>query len=228
VSSLPIVETVVGLIKFVMEVGGLPALVALMTVESFGISPLPSEIILPFAGLLVWEGHYPFAAAVAAALLGGVLGAYASYAVGRWGRGWLTRAGSGVLRLNPKHLAAMDEWFARKGESTVLVSRLLPIVRSYISYPAGTARMNPTRFGVYTAVGALPFTAALIYAGVLLGPGWEVIVPYFEYADYAGAAVIAGLLVYILLRWRGVITRGFPPQLTRSSARPRPEGDAPP
>lgn len=200
-SSIPIVETVVNLIITIMQAGGLPALIALMAVESFGIPPLPSEVILPFAGFLVAEGTYPFAGAVGAALLGGVVGAYASYAVGRWGRHLLVQ-GPRFLRLDPKHLDAMDRWFARRGEGTVLVARLLPVVRSYISYPAGAARMQPTRFGIYTAVGATPFTAAFIYAGYLLGNDWSRIVPYLQDADYAAVALIILGVLYLALRWR--------------------------
>ncbi len=206
-SAIPIVETVVNLIIEIMKVGGLPALLALMAVESFGIPPLPSEVILPFAGFLVADGAYPFVGAVGAALLGGVLGAFASYAVGRWGRHLLT-SGPRFLRLDPKHLQSMDDWFARRGEGTVLLGRLLPVVRSYISYPAGTSRMEPTRFGVYTAIGATPFTAAFIYAGFLLGNDWSLILPYLQIADYAAVALIVIGLVYLVLRWRNVIGPG--------------------
>src|SRR5690348_7793739 len=101
--SLPIVETVVSLIIQVLLVGGLPALFVLMVVESFGIPPLPSEVILPFAGFLVWQGAYSYGAAVAVAVAGGVVGAYLAYAVGRWGRHLLS-AGPKVFRLDPKHL----------------------------------------------------------------------------------------------------------------------------
>lgn len=206
-SSLPIVETVVNLIISVMQAGGLPALIGLMAVESFGIPPLPSEIILPFAGFLVAEGDYPFGGAVGAALVGGVLGAYAAYTVGRWGRHLLV-GGPRFLRLEPKHLDSMDRWFARRGEGTVLVGRLLPVVRSYISYPAGTSRMEPTRFGLYTAIGATPFTAAFIYAGFLLGKDWSQIVPYLQLADYAAVGLIVIALVYVFLRWRNLIGPG--------------------
>jgi membrane protein DedA with SNARE-associated domain len=218
--SLPIIETVVNLITTVMMTVGLPALVLLMIIESFGIPPLPSEIILPFAGFLVATGNYSFAAAVLAAVAGGVIGSYFAYGVGRYGRPLVE--GEGRLKLNPKHLASMDRWFARRGESTVMIARLLPIVRSYISYPAGTARMEPVRFGVYTAIGATPFTIALIYAGVVLGKNWGEIVPYFHVLDYGAAVVIVGGLLYVTLRWHGKISGGFPPKLIRSSAPPPP------
>lgn len=223
--SIPIIETVVSLITTVMTTVGLPALLLLMVVESFGIPPLPSEIILPFAGFLVWSGDYSFGAAVGVAVLGGVLGSYLAYGVGRYGRHLVE--GEGWFKLDPKHLASMDRWFTRRGEATVLVARLLPVVRSYISYPAGTSRMEPVRFGAYTAIGATPFTIALIYAGVVLGKNWSSIVPLFHVLDYAAAAGIAVLLVYVALRWRGVISPGFPPRLTPRGAPSPPAADPP-
>lgn len=224
--SIPIIETVANVIEMVMTYAGLPGLIALMAVESFGIPPLPSEIILPFAGFLVAAGTFTFAGAFAAALIGGVVGSYAAYAVGRWGRHLVV--GEGRLKLDPKHLDSMDRWFAKRGEPTVLISRLLPVIRSYISYPAGTARMKPIRFGVYTAVGATPFTAVLIYAGYTLGKNWQAILPIFRLLDYGVAVVLVLLVGYILLRWRGVLQSGWPPRLTRSSAPPPPAGDVPP
>ncbi len=201
-SSLPIIETVISIITTVLSHGGYAAIVALMLVESFGIPPLPSEIILPFTGFLVALGTFSFWAALAAALVGSVLGSYAGYAVGRWGRGWITGRGPKWLQLKPEHLERMDRWFVRWGQSIVFTARLLPVVRSYISYPAGTARMDPLRFGVYTAVGATPFTAALIYAGVVLGSNWNALVPYFQYADYGAVAALVLTVGWVVLRWR--------------------------
>jgi len=225
--NLPIIETVFDLITSFMGSGGLLALFALMAVESFGIPPLPSEIILPFAGVLVFMGTYSWTEAIVAALAGGLAGAFAAYAVGRWGRGTLERP-TGFLRLDPKHLATMDRWFARHGEGTVFVARLLPIVRSYISYPAGSAKMEPVRFGAYSLAGATPFTIALIYAGYVLGQNYTEILPYFRIADLVAAAGLVVLLVYIALRWRRVIGPGFPPRFTPRGGSPRPEEGATP
>src|SRR5215472_6556705 len=113
--SLPIIETVVSVITAVMTATGLLGLLFLMVVESFGIPPLPSEIILPFAGFLIAEGTFSWPGAFAAALIGGVLGSYLGYAGGRWGRRYLERP-TGRIRLDPKHLALMDDWFRRHGE----------------------------------------------------------------------------------------------------------------
>lgn len=211
-SSIPIIETVVSVITRILQEAGYPGVVALMTVESFGIPPIPSEVILPFTGFLVAMGVLSFGGALAAAMAGSLIGSFMAYAVGRWGREWLTKRAPTRLRLDPRHLALMDQWFARRGEAIVLIARLLPIVRSYVSYPAGTARMDPTKFGIYTFLGALPFVAVLIYAGVLLGNNWNALVPYFNYADYAAVVAIVVFLVWLLLRWRrDSLARAPPP-----------------
>jgi membrane protein DedA with SNARE-associated domain len=225
--SLPLIETVVSVITTVLTVGGLAGLFGLMVVESFGIPPIPSEIILPFAGFLIYDGTFSWPGALAAAWGGGLVGAFAAYAVGRYGRQYLL-TGPRWLRLDPRHLDAMDRWFARHGEGTVVLARLLPIIRGYISYPAGTARMPPVRFGVYSFVGSLPFTTGLLYAGFLLRDHWTVIESYFRVADYFAIAGIALALLYIALVWRGVLTTGFPPRLTRSSGSPPPVEAGPP
>lgn len=206
---LPIVELVVGLVVAVLAAGGLLALAALMTVESFGFPPLPSEVILLFAGVLVADGAYSGEAAFAAALLGGVAGSFLAFYLGERVRAWLFPAGRPPrLPVREEHLAAMDRWFARHGEGTVAVARLLPVVRAYISYPAGAAGMRPVRFGLFTAVGAAPFTAAFLYAGYVLGSDWSSIVPYFTLLDDAALAIVALLLLYLLLRWFDVIGPG--------------------
>jgi membrane protein DedA with SNARE-associated domain len=225
--SLPIIETVVAVVTAVLTAGGLAALFGLMVVESLGLPPLPSEVILPFAGFLVFSGVYPFWAAFVVALAGSLVGSFAAYAIGRYGRHWLVRSGTGGLRLDPRHLESMDAWFARHGEPTVGLARLLPIVRAYISFPAGTARMDPKRFGAYTALGGAPFIAALLYLGVVLGRNWSVIEGTFRVLDVVALVVIVVGVGYVALRWGGLLSGGFPPRLTRSSGSPRPAEDGP-
>ncbi|MGI0131701.1 MAG: DedA family protein [Thermoplasmata archaeon] len=226
--AIPIIETVTNLLTTALKDGGLPMLFLLMTVESFGIPPLPSEIIIPFAGFLVATGDLSFTGALLAILLGGLAGAYIAYAIGRWGRHWIVRGGTGWFRLDPRHLAAMDRWFEKHGEGTVLVARLVPIIRAYISYPAGTARMEPVRFGVFTLVGATPFALVLLYAGIRLEADWSAILPYFHLLDYAAAAFLVATVAYVTLRWRGWISGGFPPRYLRRSAPSQPQNGAPP
>ena len=218
--SIPIIETVASLIQTGLTDGGLPALVLLMTIESFGLPPLPSEIILPFAGFLVATGNFSFAGAMIAAMIGGLIGSYIAYAIGRWGRHLISGPERRWYHLDPRHLEQMDGWFLRRGEITVLLARLMPVIRSYISYPAGTAKMEPVRFGVFTAIGAFPFTLALIYAGFVLKAEWTNILPIFHLLDYAAAALVVLGAIYLLLRWRNVIPPGLPPWRSRPDATP--------
>jgi membrane protein DedA with SNARE-associated domain len=210
--AFSLVGSIVGLVVFVLGTIGLPGLFALMVVESFGVPPLPSEVILPFAGYLVAEGTFSFYGAFAVAVLGGLVGAFAAYAIGRWWRHHIERIGVGALRLEPRHLEAMDRFFARHGEATVGLARLVPVVRSYISYPAGTSQMNPVRFGAYTAAGLAPFAAAFLYAGIVLRSHWGVLESLFRWFDYAALAVVAlaGVYLYLVLTER--VVPGWPPR----------------
>jgi membrane protein DedA with SNARE-associated domain len=212
--TFSVLGEVAALVVYVLGTVGLPGLFALMVVESFGVPPLPSEVILPFAGYLVAEGAFSYTSALLVAVLGGVLGAFAAYAVGRWWRHRLERIGIGALRLHPRHLAMMDRFFARRGELTVGVARLIPVVRSYISYPAGTAQMSPFRFGLYTAVGLVPFAAGFLYAGVVLRSHWSVVETVFVGFNYVllAAVVVGGVYLYLLLTDR--VTPGWPPRRT--------------
>jgi membrane protein DedA with SNARE-associated domain len=104
------------------------------------------------------------------------------------------------FHLEEKHLARMDRWFAVHGEATVALARCVPVVRAYISYPAGTARMDARWFGLYTFLGSLPFTLALVYAGILLGKHWRVVEYDFHFLDYAVYALLIALAVYVVVR----------------------------
>jgi membrane protein DedA with SNARE-associated domain len=218
-SSLPIIETLVWFITTAMGRLGYPGLVLLMAIESFGIPPLPSEVILPFAGFLVATGVFSWTGAILAAMVGGVAGSFVGYAVGRWGRHLVS--GGGRFSLSEQHLASMDLWFRKWGQITVLLGRLVPLIRSYISYPAGTAKMDPAKFGVYTAIGALPFTVALLYAGFVLRSNWNAIVPTFGYLDDVAVAALVIVGIYLAWRWR---TSSAPPAPVPATAVDPPEG----
>lgn len=200
-TSIPIIETVVAVVTRVLRWAGYPGLFGLMAVDSFGIPPLPGEIILVFAGFLVAMGALAFSGAVVVALLGGLFGAFCGYAVGRWGRDWLVDRAPTVLRVDPRQLARLDAWFARWGDEVVAVARVIPLARAYISYPAGTAEMPPLKFGFYTIVGALPLTLGLVYLGEVLGSRWSVIVPYFAYLDDAILVLLVVVAAWWFLRW---------------------------
>jgi membrane protein DedA with SNARE-associated domain len=217
--TFSLIGSLVDVLTGILRTVGLPGLFALMIVESFGIPPLPSEVILPFAGFLVAEGVYGFVPAVVVAVAGGLVGAFIAYAVGRWWRHRIEGMGFGYLRLSPRRLARMDAYFARRGEITVAVARLLPILRSYISYPAGTARMSPTRFGIFTAVGATPFAVGLIYAGVVLRSNWGLVEQEFGLLDDVLIALVVLIVVFLGLVALGWIRPKF-------LAEPETEGEA--
>jgi len=184
-----------------------------MVVESFGIPPIPSEVILPFAGFLVAGGTFPLVPTAVVAVTGELVGTFAAYAAGRWGRERITGVGLGALRLQPKHLARMDEFFARRGPSTVALARLVPVLRSYISYPAGAAGMRPVRFGLYTLIGTTPFDLGLLYAGFVLRDHWSLISSYFQLLDDVCIAILAVGVAYLVLLVVGLLAPGWPPRL---------------
>jgi len=210
--SFSVVGSLVDLVTWVLTTVGVPGLLALMVASSFGFPPVPSEAILPFTGFLIAEGTFPLGWSLAAAFTGILIGSFAAYAVGRWWRDRITRIGVGRLRLEARHLDRVDRFFTDHGEIAVAIFRNVPVLLSYISYPAGTARMSPVRFGVYTLIGSLPYTLAFVYAGFLLRSNWVTISSYFSYLDIPLFAVIAFAVVYIALQVAGVLAPGWPPR----------------
>jgi membrane protein DedA with SNARE-associated domain len=220
--TFSLVEALVNIITTVLQTIGLPGLFALMVVESFGLPPIPSEVILPFTGFLVAEGVYGFAPAVATAVAGGLVGAFLAYAVGRWGRERITGLGIGHLRIAPNHLERMDRFFARRGEITVAIARMIPFARAYVSYPAGTARMNPVRFGVFTAVGSVPFAVLLIYAGIVLRSHWDLIEQQFAVLDDVLVVGLVAVVLYFVLVAMGWIRPKFIEPTVATESEPPP------
>ena len=173
-------------------------IVVMMAIESASI-PLPSEIIMPYGGYLVYR--YPeqftlFWMGIAGAF-GCVVGSVAAYWLGVYGgRPLVEKYGKYVL-IRHKDLDLADRWFARYGDWAIFVSRLLPVVRTFISFPAGIARMSFLRFVIYTFLGSFPWCFALAYVGKLLGTHWRDIRHYFHGAD----VVIVSLIVIAFAFW---------------------------
>lgn len=153
-----------------------------MAVESANI-PLPSEIILPFSGFLVSQGNLSFWGVVLAGTVGGTFGSAVSYFIGSVGGRPLVLRYGRYVGVGRDKLDMADRWFARYGEATVFFTRLLPVVRTFVSLPAGISRMNFKRFIVYTFAGSLPWSIALTYVGVVLGENWHQIKPWFHRLD---------------------------------------------
>ena len=183
-----------------------------MTIESAAI-PLPSELILPMAGWSVARalpeplsgGRWEFWGAVAAGVVGNTAGSLLSYAVGSLGgRPLLERYGRYVL-ISRHDLDVADRWFSRYGDATVFFTRMLPVVRTFISVPAGVARMPLWRFLVYSLLGAVPWTIGLVYAGRVLGDNWLRIRETLVGLDYV---VVAAFLVLVgIFLWRHLRAR---------------------
>jgi len=188
-------------IIFTIDKMGYGGIVFLMGIESANI-PLPSEVIMPFSGYLVWAGRFNLFLVALAGALGCLWGSLLSYWVGmRGGRPLIERYGKYVL-ISHKDLDLADRWFGRWGEPTVFIGRLLPIVRTFISFPAGVARVNIWRFSLYTFIGSFIWSFFLVWVGRELGENWESIKLYFHDADKViGVLIIIGLIWWI---WRHV------------------------
>src|SRR5215475_153837 len=184
---------------------GYVAIFLLMVAESACI-PIPSELIMTLGGALaagaVPGSHLNLVGVIAAGVAGNVVGSYIAWALGRYGGQAALRRWGGRIWLREHDLDRATVWFDRHGPKAVLLGRLLPVVRTFISLPAGIAGMDPVRFGVYTTIGCIPWTAALAWAGYAVGAHWQSVVSGFHGPTY----VIAGLvLVAIAIAvWRYV------------------------
>lgn len=160
------------LVIWIIDSLGYPGIVVAMAIESACI-PLPSEVIMPFSGYLASQGRFSLLGVALAGAVGCTLGSAAAYAVGAYGgRRFILRYGRYVL-ITPKEVERADRWFARYGMAATFVSRLLPVVRTFISLPAGIARVRFLPFLAYAFLGSLPWSWVLAYAGYLLGEHWE-------------------------------------------------------
>jgi membrane protein DedA with SNARE-associated domain len=179
---------------------GAGAVFVLMTLESACI-PVPSEAIMLFAGFSVSKGELTMFEIIAAGVLGNLVGSWIAYAVGYYGRLDLLEKNK-LIHINQKHLRWADEWFARYGTWAVLFSRMLPIVRTFISLTAGIAKMPFWRFSVLTLVGCIPWVTALAFLGKGVGSNWEDWRHNLAYLDYVVAAAIVAGVVYWYVRRR--------------------------
>jgi membrane protein DedA with SNARE-associated domain len=179
---------------------GLAGVFALMTLESACV-PIPSEAIMLFAGFNVSQGDFTLFGIVAAGVAGNVAGSWIAYAAGYYGRVELLDRNR-LIRIDRGHLEWADRWFQRHGDVTVFFSRMVPIVRTFISLPAGVARMPFWRFTVLTVLGCIPWVLMLGLIGRAVGDNWEQWKNHLHYLDYAVVVVIVAGIVYLLLRRR--------------------------
>lgn len=184
-----LIETFVSLISS----AGYAGLAFLMMLESM-IAPVPSEAVMPFAGFLLFDGRMKWGAVIFFSTLGSIIGSLISYYIGRdFGRPLVIRYGKYLL-LNEHHLELTERFFQKYGNKTIFISRFIPIVRHFISLPAGAARMDIRIFSLYTILGAAMWNTFLAYLGYRLGSNWEVIRSYSEKLDIlVGALIVIGI-----------------------------------
>jgi membrane protein DedA with SNARE-associated domain len=179
---------------------GLPGIFLLMVPESACI-PIPSEATMLFAGFNVSDGKYSLLAAVLVGTVANLVGSWIAYAVGYYGREGILEKHGRKLHIMPSHLAWADRWFTKYGSAAVFFSRMLPVIRTFISLPAGAARMPLGRFSVLTFLGALPWNFALVLAGRSARDNWTDIKDKLHYVDYAVVALVVVGAVYLLVRY---------------------------
>ena len=180
---------------------GLLGVFVLMVPESACI-PIPSEATMLFAGFNVARGHYPLWEPVLVGVVANVIGSWVAYAIGYYGRIDLLEKHGRALHVKQKHLDWADRWFARHGDATVFFARMVPIVRTFISLPAGVARMPFWRFTLFTLAGCVPWVFMLAFIGREAGSHWDRWKDKLHYVDYAVLAAIAIGVIYLILSRR--------------------------
>lgn len=181
---------------------GYLGVMALMAIESACI-PLPSEVIMPFSGYLVHTGQFNLWVLALVGALGCNLGSLVAYEIGYYGGRPLVEKFGSYIFLNQHDLDLTDRFFARFGDVTVLLSRMLPVIRTFIALPAGIARMPRFRFHIYTFVGSFPWCLGLAYLGMKAGEHWNYLGKYFHQFDKViGALILIGIIWFLWSHWR--------------------------
>jgi membrane protein DedA with SNARE-associated domain len=195
----PIVDFAVGVVRDL----GLPGVFVLMLLESACI-PIPSEATMLFAGFNVSNGEYSLVAATLVGSSANLVGSWIAYAVGYYGRVDILEKHGRKLHIKPKHLQAADRYFEKHGDATVFFTRMVPIIRTFISLPAGVARMPFWRFSVLTFLGCVPWVFMLTFIGKQVGDNWVSWKDSLHYVDYAVVGlIVVGIVVLVVRARRG-------------------------
>lgn len=190
-----IAELLSGFITQFISSIGYAGVFILMALESAAL-PVPSEVVMPFAGYLAYQGIFDLVLISIVGAAGCTAGSILSYFVGlKGGRPFLERYGKYLL-IKTDHMDLAESWFDKHGDKAVLLSRLLPVVRTFISLPAGIGRYDFKKLVFFSFIGSLPWTFALAYVGFLLGPYWESILSFFNGLDIFIVGVLILLAVY--------------------------------
>jgi membrane protein DedA with SNARE-associated domain len=196
-----ITDPLVNFATNVIDTLGLPGVFVLMLLESACI-PIPSEATMLFAGFNVSNGHWSLAAITVAGVAGNLVGSWLAYWLGYIGRVDLLEKHGRKLHIKKSHIQWADRWFHRHGDATVFFARMLPIIRTFISLPAGVARMPFWRFTIFTAAGCIPWVLLLGFIGREAGNNWGHWKNNLHYVDYAIAAAIVLGIAWLLIRRR--------------------------
>jgi membrane protein DedA with SNARE-associated domain len=178
----------------VIKLFGYAGVFILMTLESM-VAPVPSEGVMPFAGYLVSTGHFSIFGVVVWSSIGSIVGSLVSYYIGYYGGKPVVLRFGKYLFLDKEHLSMTERFFAKYGEKTIFICRFIPVVRHFISVPAGIGKMNITKFSIYTLAGAALWNLFLAYLGVWLAERWELVHHYSKYLDYI---VVLGVIVFLV------------------------------
>ena len=198
---IEILNPLVQFITSIIAALGYGGIFLLMILES-ALIPIPSEIIMPFSGFLVAAGKFGSVGVILAGSLGNLVGSIATYFLGvKLGRAFLLRYGRYIF-FRPHHLVFTEQLFHKYGEKIVFVGRLLPVVRTYISLPAGIGRTDFFKFVIYTLAGSLIWNTMLTYAGVQLGRNWKHIDKYSSYLDIVAVIVVIAFIIWIVYKNR--------------------------
>ena len=200
---LEILRPLVDFITSIISTMSYPGIFLLMVFES-ALIPIPSEIIMPFSGFLVTSGKFhPFAVIIAGSL-GNLVGSVLTYYVGiKFGRAFIIKYGKYIF-FKENHLEFTDKLFKKYGDRISFVGRLLPLIRTYVSLPAGIGKTNLAKFVFYTFAGSVIWNTMLTYAGIQLGNNWENIDKYSIYLDIAAVLAIVVFIVWIISKRRSL------------------------
>jgi membrane protein DedA with SNARE-associated domain len=194
-----VTNALVNVVTHIITSLGLPGIFLLLVAGSAAI-PISSEAVMLFAGFDVYRGHFSLPEIIIVGVLGDLTGATIAYLIGYFGRMELLQRHGAKVHITPERMARAEHWFERHGGLAVAVSRLLPLVRAYTSFPAGAARMPYGKFILLSLAGSLPWIAAWGIAGRALGSKYHSVLNQLHYVDIAALVLIVGAITYLLVR----------------------------
>ena len=171
----------------------------LSAVESCGI-PIPSEVVVPFSGFLAVSGRFSFWLVVFVATFGNLIGSIVLFFIGKYGGRWVLEKYGKYVFVSQHDLEIGDRWFEKHGAKAILIGRILPIARTFVSLSGGVAKMNFYKFSIYTILGSLPWNFALALIGYKAGENWNILSPYFHKVEYFIIVAVVIIIIFYIYR----------------------------